>query len=90
MKMKRGLEGSKVSPVSCRWEKRQLQEKAGKPSPHLTHLAQAASLQSKVDVLFPSQYRSSKWVHVGLFHLQGTEVRLGKAILDPLRIRVYR
>lgn len=59
-------------------------------SPHLTHLAQAASLQSKVDVLFPSQYCSSKWVHVGLFHLQGTEVRLGEAILDPLRIRVYR
>lgn len=42
MKMKRGLEGqegSKVSPVSCRWEKRQLQGKAGKPSPCLTHLA---------------------------------------------------
>lgn len=73
VKMKRGLEGQeggKVSPISCRWEKRQLQGKAGKPSPRLTHLAQAASLLSKVDVLFPSQHRSSKWVHVGLFHLQ--------------------
>lgn len=54
VKMMRGLEGqegSKVSPASCRWEKRQLSGKAGTPSPCLPRLAQAAGLPSKADVL---------------------------------------
>lgn len=47
-------------------------------APRLTRLAQAASLLSRVHLLSPSQHRSSKWVHVGLFHLQGTKLDLGK------------
>lgn len=54
VKMMRGLEGqegSTVSPASCRWEKRQLQGKAGMPFLCLPGLAQAACLPSKADVL---------------------------------------
>lgn len=73
-----------MSPVSCDG-RRDSVRKGGQPSPRLPAGSSCQPAEQN-RCSFPISVPFFKWGPVGLCHLQGTEVRLGKAILDPLRI----
>lgn len=88
MKMKRGAGGAggkQGVPNLMQMREEPAAGKGGSPLP-TSPTCSSCQPTEQVGVPFPSWNRSSKG-YVWDCHLQGTEARLGKAILDPLRIR---